>query len=94
LVVKNRILTKENLKKKGWKKVELCEFCDDYDETQEHLFLLCPLAKYTWNVVSVSLGISKILECFVDLYRDWLNMYSGGDRKAVIVGSVAVVWTI
>jgi hypothetical protein len=93
LVIKNRILTKENLKKKGWKKVELREFCDDH-ETEEHLFFLCPLAKYIWNVVSVSLGISKIPECFVDLYRDWFNMYSGRDRKAVIVGSVAVVWTI
>jgi hypothetical protein len=45
LVIKNRILTKENLKKKGWKRVELCEFRDDH-ETQEHMFLLCPLAKY------------------------------------------------
>jgi hypothetical protein len=45
LVIKNRILTKENLKKKGWKKVKLGEFCDDY-ETQEHMFLLCPLEIY------------------------------------------------
>jgi hypothetical protein len=39
LVIKNRILTKENLKKRGWKKVELCEFSDDH-ETVEHLFFL------------------------------------------------------
>jgi hypothetical protein len=43
---------------------------------------------------SVSLGISKIPECFIDLYRDWFNTHSGRDRKAVIVGSVTVVWVI
>jgi hypothetical protein len=29
LVIRNRILTKENSMKKGWRKVERCEFCDD-----------------------------------------------------------------
>jgi hypothetical protein len=50
LVVRNIILNKENLLKRGWKKVELCEFCDGH-ETQEHLFFLCLLANYIWLVV-------------------------------------------
>jgi hypothetical protein len=81
LAIKNRILTKENLKKKEWKRVELCEFCDDH-ETQEHLFFPCPLAKYVWSVVSVSLGICKLPKCFTDLYNDWFNTRSGRDKKA------------
>jgi hypothetical protein len=64
LVIKNRILTKDNLKKKGWKKVEMCEFCDDY-ETQEHMFFLCPLAKYIWNVVVFLWGLVRYLNALL-----------------------------
>jgi hypothetical protein len=37
LVIKNRVLTRDNLKKKGWKGNDLCEFCDNL-ESQNHLF--------------------------------------------------------
>jgi hypothetical protein len=82
LVIRNRILTKENLLKRGWKRVELFEFCNDR-ETREHLFFLCPLANYIWNMFSVALGINSMPSGFGDLYRDWFNACSGRDRKAV-----------
>jgi hypothetical protein len=45
----------------GWKKVELCEFCDDL-ETQEHLLFLVPSCENTFGMcmVSVALGINSI----------------------------------
>jgi hypothetical protein len=52
-------LDQKKLKKRRWKKVEPCEFCDDY-ETIEHLFFLCPLGKYVWSVASVFAGTEEI----------------------------------
>jgi hypothetical protein len=54
LVIKNRVLTRDNLKKRGRKGKGLCEFCDNL-ESQNHLFFGCPLARYVWNVVGVAL---------------------------------------
>jgi mannosylglycoprotein endo-beta-mannosidase len=53
LIVRDRILTKHNLVKKGWKggggvlahRSILCEFCG-CNESINHLFSECPLAKY------------------------------------------------
>jgi hypothetical protein len=60
--------------------MELCKFCDDH-ETQEHLFFLCPLAKYFCSVVSVSLAIDTLPECFTYLYA-----HTRRDRKASVFG--------
>jgi hypothetical protein len=45
-------------------------------------------------VFGVSLGISKLPECFTDLYNDWFNAHSCRDRQAVTIGSVEVVWAV
>jgi hypothetical protein len=59
LVNKNRVLTRDNLKTKGWKGSGLCEFCDNL-KSENHLFFDCPLAWYVWNVVGVALNLDAI----------------------------------
>ena len=93
ILIKDRILTKENLKKKGWKKVEMCEFCDDH-ETTEHLFFSCPLAKYMCTVSSIALGINHAPKIFLDLYDRWFSGFVGKDRTAIILGAVAIFWAV
>jgi hypothetical protein len=53
---------------------------------------LCPIAKYIWNVTSVVLGINSIQTSFGDLYRDWFNSNCGRGRRAVMLGSITVIW--
>jgi hypothetical protein len=89
----NEILTKENLLKRVCKKVELCEFGDDR-ETQEHLFFSCPLEKYIWSAVSVSLNINSNSFGFWGLYHNWFDTSAGRERKAIIIGSIAVIWAV
>jgi hypothetical protein len=85
-----RVLTKGEFVEKGRKKVELCEFCDDC-ETQEHLLFSCPLANYIWNVTTVALGINSIPTCFGELYKDWFGTNSSRGRRAITIGSVAII---
>lgn len=49
LITHNSILTKDVLIHRGGKGDSLCQFCDQ-EETINHLFLLCPLAKFMWNI--------------------------------------------
>ena len=93
ILIKDKILTKENLKKRGWKKVEMCEFCDSH-ETTEHLFFSCPLAKYIWTIASVALGINQVPKDFPDLYAKWFSAYDGKDRIAMMLGAVAIFWAV
>jgi hypothetical protein len=79
LIVKNRILTKINLAKKGWKGSVLCEFCGG-NEDMNHLFFKCPMDKYNWNVASCALGIGTKPVNFYDLCQNWLQKFTGRDR--------------
>jgi hypothetical protein len=45
LVVRNKILTKDNLKKRCWIGSLNCCFCG-VDESIDHLFFKCPIAQY------------------------------------------------
>jgi hypothetical protein len=56
MIVNGRILTKNNLAKKGWKGSILCEFCGG-NENIIHLFFECSLARYNWSVACCALGI-------------------------------------
>ena len=89
LVIKKRILTRDNLKKKGWKGCDLCEFCSSR-ESQEHLFFSCPLAKYCWNVISVTMNLSTVPDSFSSLYQQCSASFFGLDRKVAMIGAVAI----
>ena len=61
LVENNAILTKDNLIKRHWVGSPTCYFCLE-NETIDHLFFQCPVAKITWEplahvqVPTISLG--------------------------------------
>lgn len=55
LLLKDSVLTKDNLKKRGWKKGnETCQFCDKKESIQ-HLFFDCPMTRLGmwWHVLLV-----------------------------------------
>jgi hypothetical protein len=67
LVIKNCILTRDNLKKIKVEKAQSCAgFCDGY-ESQEHPFFVRPLARYIWNVIGVSLNLKNMPVSFESL---------------------------
>lgn len=45
LVIKGRILTKDNLRKKGWTGMNICEFCGAR-ESIDHLLFTCSFARF------------------------------------------------
>ena len=50
-------LMKDNLARRNWHDCNKCCFCDQ-DETIQHLFITCPLAKMAWRIVFLAFNIS------------------------------------
>lgn len=62
LTVKNKILTKDNLYKRDWRKGDKkCQFCSN-DETIQHFFFECPLIRMLWNTVIRALNLKSVLK--------------------------------
>uniref|UniRef100_A0A453K060 Reverse transcriptase zinc-binding domain-containing protein n=1 Tax=Aegilops tauschii subsp. strangulata TaxID=200361 RepID=A0A453K060_AEGTS len=60
-VHKQVILTKDNLIKRRWVGSSRCCFCD-HDETIQHLFLECPLAKLLWRMIHIAFNINPPID--------------------------------
>jgi hypothetical protein len=58
LVLRNKILTKDNLKKRNWQGSDGCVFCGLL-ESINHLFFDCLVARYVWRVIQVSLNLKS-----------------------------------
>jgi hypothetical protein len=56
------VLTKDNLVKRRWKGCTRCCFCTE-QETIQHLFFDCPMAKLVWGCVAFAFGLASPLIC-------------------------------
>lgn len=59
LLTNDAILTKDNLLKRKWQGDARCMFCEE-NETIDHLFFQCPVAKAIWLVVARCLGAINV----------------------------------
>jgi hypothetical protein len=92
LVLRNRILTKDNLKKRNWQGPVECVFCG-IAESIDHLFFRCPVARYVWRVIQISLGISCIPSSIEELFGVWIRNFNK-NTKLILFGCGAVLWSI
>lgn len=86
------IRTKDNLKKRNWQGCEKCCFCND-NETIEHLFIHCPLAKIMWRIVHISFNIASPTS-ITNLFSTWLQGVSKDVKVQIRVGACALLWAI
>lgn len=74
LLLRGRILTKDNMFKGGWRKGSLnCQFCDK-SETIQHLFFECPIAKLIWNTVYCAFDINPVSDSN-HLFGSWISAF-------------------
>lgn len=85
---KGVLLTKDNLIKRKWKGGSKCCFCDK-DETIQHLFFDCHMARFPWNAVVFSFGIQPPASVS-HLLGSWLRGFSLTLRKQLLVGAAAI----
>ena len=73
-----RVLTGENLEKKGFAGPFRCPLCDEASKNVSHLFLKCPYAISVWMDVLKRWGDGKQLPDNIQAYfLNWDNLYEG-----------------
>ena len=56
MVIQNRILTEDNLMKRGFNGPSTCILCKGAVESVSHLFIFCPFARTIWNQLMIDLN--------------------------------------
>jgi hypothetical protein len=86
------VLTKDNLVKRQWKGCTNYCFCAE-QETIQHLFFDCPIARLTWGSVCLTFGVKKP-EGVEHLFGPWFRSFSSKQRNLVLVGLAAICWAL
>src|SRR4051812_30560810 len=91
-VHKGVILAKDNLAKRRWAGSKRCCFCDQ-EETIQHLFINCQLARLLWRSLHVTFNVSPPHN--VDnLFGDWLSGVESNIAAHIRVGVCALIWAL
>jgi hypothetical protein len=93
LVVRNKILTKDNLKKINWHGSSDCCFCGG-PESIDHLFFKCTIARFVWRVIKVALNLDFIPKNTRELCDSWMNKSKDKVTNLLLFGCGAVFWAI
>lgn len=90
--LKKVVLTKDNLAKRNWKGSTSCGLCSS-EETIQHLFFDCHVAKLLWNNISISFGFQPPT-CASSMFGSWLSSFPRKHRSHVLIGAAASCWAI
>eukprot|EP00253_Pinus_taeda_P024741 PITA_24741 len=74
-LLKGKILTAENLRKRGIQGPSRCCFCCAEEESTQHIFLLCPFAQSCWKQVINPMTISESFDQSTSLQKNWGKCY-------------------
>lgn len=92
LLIRNSVLTKNYLKKRGWRKGnETCQFCDKKEAIQ-HLFFDWPMTRFTWNVVSCAFDL-KPMKNVQHTLGAWTQNCDKVTKQLLLVAVAAVLWS-
>ena len=91
-----KVLTQEQLKRRGWILANRCSLCCVEEATINHIFVHCSKAKVLWDLVFSLFGVNWVLPFTVrDTLLGWYA--SSKDKKHRKVWRIApfcLVWTV
>jgi hypothetical protein len=86
------LVTKDNLLKCNWKGNAKCSFCTQ-NETIDHLFFHCQLAKFIWRLVRITCGV-RPPNNIRHIFGSWLTGLDNRKRSHFILAASAICWAI
>ena len=91
-----KVLTIDNLRKRGLILVDWCCLCRESGESPDHILLHCKVARELWNMVFVMFGVQWVMPGTVlDLFSSWQG--SWGCKRTNMVWRVVphcVLWCV
>uniref|UniRef100_A0A2N9GKS0 Rhodanese domain-containing protein n=1 Tax=Fagus sylvatica TaxID=28930 RepID=A0A2N9GKS0_FAGSY len=92
---RGKILTCDNLMRRGYILAGWCCMCKNHWETGDHLLLHCEVATALWNYVFTMFGIQWVLPATVlDMLFGWHNWF--GKRSSAVwnLAPLCVMWSL
>ena len=86
------ILTKDNLLKRNRNGCKKCVFCQT-DETIEHLFLSCSMARNIWRLLHFTFNVAPPSN-IDNLFGTWLTGIDKRTKNCIRTGVCAFIWAI
>ena len=80
------------LKNRGWEGSTKCPFCSN-EESRDHIFIHCPLARYAWSVVECAFDVKTYFRSVEDIIS-WVFRFPNKIRNVILVGIAAVMWSL
>lgn len=74
-LLKGKILTAENLKKRGILRPSICCLCRAEEESSQHLFLECPFSQSCWKLIISPLSRRETFDQITSLQKNWETSY-------------------
>lgn len=89
---KGVILTKDNLAKRNWHGSLTCVFCHK-EETINHLFFECRLARSVWNIVQMATGFNPPHNV-EHMFGGWLLGLNKILKSVFLLGAAVLCWAL
>ena len=86
------LLTKDNLTKRKWTRDPKYQFCH-HNETINHLFFTCSVAKVVWGVIARIIGATNIPTSISQCW-EWCEFWIPESSKFHMWGISAICWAI
>jgi hypothetical protein len=86
------LLTKDNLAKYHWNGCTKYVFCGE-QETIQHLFIECPLAKLLWRTVNFTYDLPPPTN-ITNMFGNWLNGVDRQSKSFIRIEVSALCWSI
>jgi len=81
-LLKGKILTVENLKKKGFEGPSMCVMCQREEKSIQHLFLNCIIARHCWKQIISPLELNiDTIEQLTTLNKNWAQSNPYAKKK-------------
>lgn len=93
LVLKDRILSKENLGKRKWQGNTNCSSCGCLESTR-YIFYDCQVATFTWRVIHMVLNFLTLPNNSNAMFGEWLCGFKKNERNLITIGCGAILWTL
>ncbi|WKA03436.1 hypothetical protein VitviT2T_021543 [Vitis vinifera] len=91
-----KVLTQDQLKRRGWILANRCFLCCDEEETINHILIHCPKARVLWNLVFSLFGVNWVLPLTVrDTLLGWSASFVDKKRgKTWRAAPLSLFWTV
>ena len=90
-----RILTCDNLMRRGYTMVSRCCLCCFEGETVDHLLLLCPISYVLWSFLFRSFHVAWVIPRSVkDLLFGWRNWFGKHHSDIWNLAPLCLMWTV